>query len=272
MVVSSWLPSRWLEAVGAGEVDASDLASLFEVALEVESGDGLFETVVSAVAEEGAIHHPALRPVLGDAASARLAWFDARIIAFTSANSDHWDELQGPYDDALTFLREAMRGPTVAERLRQVDGGLRAGGGCCRPRGRRSADDPPHGCRQFPGVLHAGHFEAEEFEARFDRSLNGVEDAEAADLERRREDRVDRAMWVALDRFESDPTVRAAAVRESFADATGALKSGLTESETEALEAWATNHALEGGLLLDDVNGLAAGTAIVRSESGRSAP
>jgi hypothetical protein len=71
-------------------------------------------------------------------------------------------------------------------------------------------------------------------------------------------------MWVALDRFESDPAVRAAAVGEPFADASGGLKGDLTESETQALEAWATNQALEGGLLDGDVIYLAAGTVDVR--------
>jgi hypothetical protein len=62
-----------LSADVAREVDGGDLASLLEVALSNDAGDGVFETVVSAVAEEGTIHAPELRPVLGDAAASRLA-------------------------------------------------------------------------------------------------------------------------------------------------------------------------------------------------------
>ena len=169
------------------EIDGADLAAVFEVALEGESADGLFETVVSAVAEEGEIHSPALRPVLGDTAAARLAWFDARINAFTSASSDQWDEPWGPYDEALRFLREVMRDPGVADRLRQSMADYGRAEVAAAPGADGARTSRLMGVGGFQAFFTLAYFEAEEFEARLDRSLHGVEDAEAADQERRRE-------------------------------------------------------------------------------------
>ena len=247
----------------ADEVDGTDLAALFEVALGTDGGDGVFETIVFAVAEEGVIHSPELRPVLGEAAGARLAWFDARINAFTSDNSDEWDRLRVAYDAAFTFLRETMRDQAVAERLRRSMVDYR----------RTEVAAALHaGDERTTGLMNAGssqafftlaYFKAEEREARIDRNIDAVEAAREAHLERRREDAVDRAMWVALDRFESDPAVRAAAVGEPFAEASGSLKNDLTGSEANALKTWATNQAREGGLLAGDATHLAAGAQIV---------
>jgi len=252
-----------LSADVAGEVDGDGLAALFEVALDGDAADGVFETIVFAVAEERAIHSPELRPVLGEAAGTRLAWFDARINAFTSDNSDEWSDLRVAYDAAFAFLRETMRDQAVAERLR----------GSMADYGQREVAAAPEAGEErafrldmggFQAFFTLAYYEAEEHEARLEGNLDAVEAAEEADVERRQQDVVDRAMWVALDRFESDPAIRAAAVGEPFAEASGALKSDLTDSEAEALEAWTTNQAREGGLLAGDVVYLSAGTVDVR--------
>ena len=107
------------------------------------------------------------------------------------------------------------------------------------------------------------HHEAELREAQFRGDVDTALNADEADRDRRVDDGVDQAMWVAFGRFASDATVRAAAVGEPFVDASGALKSDLTESETEAMEAWASNEALDGGLFWKDVGYLAAGYAKV---------
>lgn len=255
-----------LSADVAGEVDGADLAALFEAALSSDAGDAVFETVVSAVAEEGAIHSRELRPALGDEARQRLSWFDARINAFTSDNSDQWSELRVAYNAAFALLREAMRDPAVAGRLRQSMADYGRAQVAAAPEAGEERTSRLMGMGSFQAFFTLAYYEAEEREARLDGDFDAVEAAEAADQKRRQEDAVDRAVWVALDRFESDRAVRAAAIGEPFADASGALKDGLTEGETQALEAWATNQALEGGLLVDDVIDLAAGTAIVRGE------
>ena len=70
-------------------------------------------------------------------------------------------------------------------------------------------------------------------------------------------------MWVAFDRYASDPAVRAEAVGEPFADASGALKTDLSESDTEALEAWATNQGRDYGLFREDVGSIQSGAGQV---------
>lgn len=250
----------------AGEVDGADLASLFEVALSGDAADGVFETVVSVVAEEGAIHAPELRPVLGDAAEARLSWFDARINAFRSDNSDQWSELRVAYQDAFGFLRATMRDPEVAQQLRQSMAAYGRTEVAAAPEAGEDRTSRLKGMGRLQAFFTLAYFEAETRAARLDGDLDAVEAAEEADLERRQEDVVDRVMWVALDRFESDPAVRAAAEGEPFADASGALKDDLSESETRALEAWATNQAREGGVLVDDVTHLDAGVSDARGQ------
>ena len=253
-----------LSADVAGEVDGGDLAALFEVALDGDGTDGVFETIVFAVAEEGAIHSPELRPVLGEAAGARLAWFDARINAFTSDNSDQWSELRVAYRSAFALLRETMRDHAVAERLRQSMTDYGRAEVAAAPEAGEERSFRLKGMGRFQAFFTLAYYEAEKRDARLDGDLDAVDAAEEADQKRRQEDFVGRAMWVAVDRFESDPAVRAAAVGEPFADASGALKGDLSESETQALEAWATNQAREGGLLVDDVTRLNAGAEDAR--------
>lgn len=250
----------------AAEVDGADLAALFEAAFDGDGTDGLFETVVAAVAEEGAIHRPELRPVFGEAAASRLAWFDARVDAFPSDSSDDLSELPVPESAAFVFLREAMRDPAVAEQLRRSMADYGRAEVAVAPVTGRERTSRLMSIGGLQGFLTLVHLEAEEHEARLDDRLDGVQAAAEADRARRQEDRVDRAMWVALDRFESDAVVRAAAMGEPFADARGGLQATLTESETEALKAWVMSEIRHGGLLVNDMNDLDAGIAIVRGE------
>ncbi len=256
-----------LSADVAGEVDGSDLAALFGLALDGDAGDGVFETVVSAVAEEGAIHGPALRPVFSEAAAARLAWFDPRINApFLYTNIERLPEVREPSRAAYVFLRETMRDPAAAERLRRSMAAYGLAEVAAAPAAGEERESRLRGVGRVQGFFTDAHYAAELRQARVDGNGESERHAEEADQERRAEDAADQAAWVALDRFESDPAVRAEAEGEAFVDADGALKDDLTEGESEELQAWAMNEALEGGLLWGDVGGLSLGNAEVRGD------
>lgn len=250
----------------ADEVDGSRLASLFDMALSSDARSGVFERVVSAVGEEGAIHSPEVRAVFGNAAAAQISWFDAQISApFLHADAERHDEVRRSYQDARGFLEEVMRDPAVAEQLRQsmADYGLAevaAAPHAGEARGSRLAE-----IGRIQEVFTEAHHAAEVREARLDGNVGAVEEAREAYQERLVEDAVSHARWVALDRLASDPTVRAEAVGEPFVDASGALKRDLTESEAEALDAWATNQGREGGVIFDDVGSIQRGVGQIVS-------
>lgn len=256
-----------LSADVAGGVDGAGLAALFEGALSSDAGDAVFETVVAAVAEEGAIHSPELRPVLGDAAAARLAWFDPRINApLLYANVERLEEVRALSRAAHVFLRETMRDPAVAERLRQSVAAYGLAEVAAAPAAGEERESRLLDIGAVQGFFSEAYYAAEVREARLDGNGEAEQRAEDADRERRAEDAVDQAMWVAIDRFESDPVVRAEAEGEPFAEADGALKDDLTEREAEALEAWAVNEALELGVFWDDVGSLSLGNFKVRGD------
>ena len=250
----------------AEEADGSRLASLFEGALSSDARDGVFESVVFAAGEEGAIHSPEVRAVVGDAAAAHLAWFDSQISApFLHSNAERHDEVRRSYQRARDFLDEAMRDPAVAERLRQSVAAYGLAEVAAAPdageaRGSRLAE-----IGRLQEVFTEAHHAAEVREARLDGNVDAVEDAREAYQERLGEDAVNHARWVALDRLASDPAVRAEAAGEPFVDASGALKRDLTASETEALDAWATNQGREGGVIFDDVGSIQRGVGQVVS-------
>jgi hypothetical protein len=240
----------------ADAVDARDLADLFDTALTDGTQDELFGRVVAAVAAEGEIHSEGLRPVFAEAATARLAWIDERVSArFASA-----DPAQGrDYFALQDFLRETVRDPRAADRLdRAIDDYGQA----------ETARAPDSGDPRHLRLSQIGRVDALVDEARHDaerdaasqaEDADAVDAADTADGDRRTEARTNWAVWVALDRYDSDAAVRAAAQGQPFVDGAGALRADLGPNESEALRRWALSLAVGGGPTASDVGYIGAG-------------
>lgn len=223
----------------ARHVDRDAHAELFEVALSSQQGDDdqvVLAMVVAAVAEPGAIHNDALRPVFGDATAARMEWFDTRINASLRVTPDAaTDEARHGIRAARSFVLETMHDPQTAARLHEAvyDYGL-----------AEVASAPEGGDGRASRLDEIGRvqafFEAAQTDA-------GTGDAGSAGGSGRRESSTDRAVWVALDRLGFDPAARAAAAGQPFVDANGAPKTELGPSERDALALWAVSQAQSGG-------------------------
>ena len=81
----------------------------------------------------------------------------------------------------------------------------------------------------------------------------------AADADRRTQARTNWAVWVALDRYDSDAAVRASAQGQPFVDRAGALEANLSPDESEALRNWALSLAAGEGPTAFDVGFVGAG-------------
>ena len=238
----------------AGAVDADALADLFEVALADDARTELFGRVVAAVAAEGEIHSEALRPVLMDAATARLASIDEWVNAYFAVSAPT-GQVRDDYFAVRDFLRAAMRDPRAAERFdRAVDDYGQA------ETARAPESGDPRLVRlsqlgRLGGFVTAAWYEAERGEG------DDPDAALAADSRRRSEDRTSFSVWVALDRYESDAAVRASALGQPFVDETGAIKPDLSPDEAEALRHWAESLTVDGGLTATDLLSILAGVA-----------
>lgn len=84
-------------------------------------------------------------------------------------------------------------------------------------------------------------------------------DAEKLDRIRRASSRIDTEVWVALDRFDSDPALRDAAHGQPFVDHAGALKPDMTSDEAQAFREWAESLAIDHGPTFDDAQDIASG-------------
>lgn len=253
----------------ASAVDGADLARLFEVALEGDTGDqdAVLDVVVAGVAEEGAIHSADLRVVLGEAITERLTWFDARINGpFSYSPGDLPAGTRRDYLAAHDFLREASRDPQVATRLRQA---VNEYGQTEVARAPDEGQDRAHRLAQLGRVqaffTHAQD-NAETGDARRTEEADAIDAANAADRVRKADNAVERAVWLALDRF-GDPeasdhdALRAAAAGEPFVNGDGELKTDPSESEQQAFRDWALRQTLQGGLTEADANAIAGGAA-----------
>jgi len=243
----------------AGAVDADAMADLFGAALAGDGHAELFGRVVTAVAAEGEIHSEALRPVLADAAIARLAWIDQQVNAYF-ASSPAPAEVRHQYFAIKNFLREAMRDPGAAERLdRAVDDYAQS----------ETGRAPESGGPRMERLRQIGRLDALTDEAWHDADLemaegtDAIDAANAANRHRLSEGRINWDVWVALDRYESDAAVRASAQGQPFVDDTGAIKSDLSSDEVDALRHWAGALTALGGLTRDDVGWIIAGAADV---------
>lgn len=72
-------------------------------------------------------------------------------------------------------------------------------------------------------------------------AFDRLSDAEKVDRVRRAESNIDRAVWVAVDRLASDPTVHAAALGQPFVNDDGTLKTDMSPQEMQAFREWATS-------------------------------
>jgi hypothetical protein len=208
------------------------------------------------------LHVPELRPVFGDAAAVRMSWFAPRISALLSEAVEGSGEVHGPAGSAHIFLWETMRDPAVAEQLRRsmADYGQSEVAGAPVDGEERTARLTRVGHLQT--ALTAAHHAAEECAARLEGNLDAVEAAREADEQRRAEDGVNQAMWVAQARFaRPDQALLDAAAGEPFLDAAGGLKTDLSPQEAEAFRDWAVVQAREEGVLFDDVGPLERGIA-----------
>lgn len=236
----------------AGAVDDDALADLFDAALADDAEAELFGRVVAAVAAEGEIQSEVLRPVLMDAAAARLEWIDERVNAYFAA-SVPIGQVRDDYFAFRDFLRAAMRDPRAAEHFdRAVDDyGL-----------AETARAPESDEARLVRLSQLGRLSAFVTAAWYEAERGDDPDAAlAADSRRRSADRTKFSVWVALDRYESDPAVRASAQGEPFVDETGAIRSDLSPDETDALQRWAESLTVDGGLTSTDLLSILAGVA-----------
>jgi hypothetical protein len=242
----------------AGAVDADALAELFEVALADDAQTELFARVVAAVAAEGEIHSEALRPVLMDAATARLASIDEWVNAYFAVSAPT-GQVRDDYFAARDFLRAALRDPRAAERFdRAVDDYGQA----------ETARAPESGDPRLVRLSQLGRLGAFVTAAWYEAERGEGDDPDAAlaaDARRRSEDRTSFSVWVALDRYESDAAVRASAQGQPFVDETGAIKRDLSPDEAEALRHWAESLTVDGGLAATDLVSILAGVADIPS-------
>jgi hypothetical protein len=74
---------------------------------------------------------------------------------------------------------------------------------------------------------------------------------------------VDSEVWVALDRFDSDPAVRDAARGQPFVDSTGALRPDMTADQAQAFREWAQSLTGDGGPTRTDVGDINRGAGEV---------
>ena len=95
-----------------------------------------------------------------------------------------------------------------------------------------------------------------------ERSPSGFDslgDAEKLDRIRRASSRIDTEVWVALDRFDSDPALREAARGQPFVDSAGNLEPDMTADEAQAFREWAASLAIDDGPTFDDAQDISGG-------------
>jgi hypothetical protein len=243
----------------AGAVDADAMADLFDAALAGDEQAELFGSVVAGVAAEGDIHSEALRPVLAEAATRQLAWIEERVDEYFASDAPP-ARLRDDYSAIQVFLRETMSDPRAAAHLDQaVDDYAQA----------ETALAPDGGEPRMERLRQIGRLDALTDEAWHDAELAqagdaaAIDAANAANRDRMTEGRTNSAVWVALDRYESDAAVRASAQGRPFIDASGAIKSEMSPDEVEALRDWADSLAVDGGLTWADVGDIVTGAADV---------
>ena len=96
-------------------------------------------------------------------------------------------------------------------------------------------------------------------------AFDSLSDAEKIDRIRRESSRLDREVWVALDRFDSDPAVRDAARGEPFVDGAGALQVRLDPGGGPGLPSWAGSLAIYGRPTHADAESIASGIGDIAS-------
>jgi hypothetical protein len=92
-----------------------------------------------------------------------------------------------------------------------------------------------------------------------------LSDAEKIDRIHSMSSRIDREVWVALARFDSDPAVRNAAQGQPFVDGNGALKPHMSPDEAQAFREWAAPLAIDPGLTFADADYIDGGFADIGS-------
>jgi hypothetical protein len=245
--------------------DGEALAGVFDAALQAPGTRAdLLGRVATAVSEEGRVHSAQLRRVFADAVAADLAWVDERVNAPAAFSaSEVSDRLRDDYLALHDFLRETLWDERAAEVIRLAVDDYALAQTTSAP---DSGDDRAARLEELGRVqafVTEAQLNAEKGRAVEDEDPDALETAEAADRDRRSDDAVNRAAWVATDLYASDAAIRETARSLAFVDGNGALKSDMSEDEAEAFRHWATSLAADGGPTRDDVNQIDSGYADV---------
>lgn len=259
-----------LSADVAASVDDEALANLFGTAFQHEAAmPGLLAHVVDAVADESEIYDDGLPPTLAVVTADNMAWFQERIVAPFHYEADEMpNDVRNGYLAVHDFEREVAGHPDSASTLSQAvyDHGLAEV--VAAPDVGEARNELLRDLGRLQAVFLMAQRNAERGAALEADDEGALDSAEDADAERRQEALADRATWLAIDLYESDPTIRAAAEGEPFVGPTGQIKTDLTPAEDDALREWATSlRGAEGqqGPTFADNAQIAAGSSSVSS-------